>query len=226
MVDLRGRGPGRGAPREQAAGGGARPWWRCSRGPGRRGGGRRAALCHGEGRGGVGLARGRPEWDGGESSSSAHQWQAAMVLGVRRGVLRHRGALWRASRGPGSALMGGRASDDGLERAGQLGQAGSGPGTAGGARVQRWPRARVVERTSGRGVRVQSGASATQRRRGWTGWSAREAPWPSDGRSVMMGACACAALPVRGKTGKQSRRGGRKEEERERVDFDFLKIFK
>ena len=118
MVDLRGRGPGRGAPREQTAGGGARPWWRCSRGPGRRGGGRRAALRHGEGRGGVGLARGRPEWDGGASSSSAHQWQAAMVLGVRRGVLRHRGVLWRASRGPGSALMGGRARDEGMERAG------------------------------------------------------------------------------------------------------------
>ena len=55
---------------------------------------------------------------GGASSSSAHQWRAAVVLGVRRGVLRHRGVLWRASRGPGSALMGDRARDEGLGRAG------------------------------------------------------------------------------------------------------------
>ena len=63
-------------------------------------------------------ARWRLEWGGGASSSSAHQWRAAVVLGVRRGVLRHRGVLWRASRGPGSALMGGRARDEGLGRAG------------------------------------------------------------------------------------------------------------
>ena len=53
-------------------------------------------------------------------------------------------------------FIGGMLKEEGMgagREAGQLGQApGSGPGLAGGARAQRWPRARVAERTSGCGV--------------------------------------------------------------------------
>ena len=56
------------------------------------------------------------------------------------------------------AFIGGMVKEEGMgagREAGQLGQApGSGPGLAEGAQAQRWPRARVAERTSGSGVLV------------------------------------------------------------------------
>ena len=225
MVDLRGRGPGRGAPREQAAGGGSVPPRRLHGD----GGGTRLGRAASVGRCGGGLELGGG-WNGAEGRARARR-----TNGGRRAWAR--GELGSGRTRAGACLgFYGRAGwrRRGWARAGRsggLGSAGSGRGARpdaavaergvrGGAGSQRGQHARS---SGGDGV-AQRGSGAVAAVTRWRGQAARQ----------QCSGSGAARAGVRARVAQREQRSqgelGREREEREReksqrVDFKVSQNF-